>query len=57
MMEDQVREAILSELQRQAEANPSKLRISTDEVQVTANGEIDLDALATAIIGAVAGGP
>jgi len=57
MMEDEVREAIIAELQRQAEANPSKLRISAEGEKLAVNGEIDLDALAMAIVGAVAGGP
>ncbi|WP_201026300.1 hypothetical protein [Paramesorhizobium deserti] len=57
MMEDEVREAIIAELERQAEANPSKLRVSANQDQLTANGEINLDELAMAIVGAVAGGP
>lgn len=57
MIEEQVREAIVAELQRQSESNPSKLRISVDQERLTANGEVDLAALAMAIVGAVAGGP
>ncbi|MBB2969938.1 MULTISPECIES: hypothetical protein [Phyllobacteriaceae] len=57
MMEDEIREAIVAELQRQAEADPARLRISTDGDKLTADGEIDLDGLAMAIVGAVAGGP
>jgi osmotically-inducible protein OsmY len=57
MNEDQVREAIVAELARQAEASPSTLQVETAEERVTVNGEIDLDALAMAIIGSMAGGP
>jgi hypothetical protein len=57
MNEDQVREAIVAELQRQAEAGPERLRVATHEDSLSVDGEIDLDALAMAIIGSMAGGP
>ncbi|WP_172833683.1 hypothetical protein [Mesorhizobium sp. ORS 3428] len=57
MMEEKVSEAIVSELERQSESDPSKLRIALDGDRLTANGDIDLLALATAIVGAVAGAP
>ncbi|CDX27211.1 hypothetical protein P9273_10680 [Mesorhizobium sp. WSM4935] len=57
MMEEKVREAIVSELERQSESDPSRLRIELDEDRLIANGDIDLLALATAIVGAVAGAP
>ncbi len=57
MNEDQVREAIVEELRRQAEASPSKLRVEAVEDRMDVQGEIDLDALAMAIIGSMAGGP
>lgn len=53
MMEEKVREAIVPELERQSESDPSKLRIELDGDRLTANGDIDLPALATAIVGAV----
>jgi predicted transcriptional regulator with HTH domain len=57
MLEDKVRDAIVSELQRQSDSDPSKLRIEVNQDRATANGEIDLIALATAVVGAVAGAP
>jgi hypothetical protein len=57
MMEEKVREAIIAELQRQAEANGARLRIAVKDELLTVNGDIDLDALAMAIVGAVSGGP
>lgn len=57
MNEDQVREAIIAELGRQAEASPSTLQVETEDDRMIVNGEIDLDALAMAIIGSMAGGP
>ncbi|WP_192362378.1 hypothetical protein [Mesorhizobium mediterraneum] len=38
MMEEKVREAIVTELERQAEANPSKLRISVRDEELVADG-------------------
>jgi hypothetical protein len=57
MNEDQVREAIVEELRRQAEASPSTLRVEAVDDRLDVHGEIDLDALAMAIIGSMAGGP
>ena len=57
MNEDQVREAIIAELGRQAEASPSTLQVENADDRLMVNGEIDLDALAMAIIGSMAGGP
>jgi hypothetical protein len=57
MMEEKVREAIVAELRRQSEAGPAKLRVSVNGGRLAANGEIDLDALAMAVVGAVSGGP
>jgi hypothetical protein len=57
MMEEKVREAIIAELQRQAEANGARLRIAVKDELLTVNGDIDLDALAMAVVGAVSGGP
>ena len=57
MMEEKVREAIVAEPRRQSEAEGSRLQVSVGKERLTANGEIDLDALAMAIVGAVSGGP
>ena len=55
-MEAQVREAILDELTRQAEAGGLTVQPG-EEGAVTINGRVDLETLAMAIVGAVAGGP
>lgn len=57
MNEDLVREAIMVELTRQAEASPSTLQVEAEDDRIIVNGELDLDALAMAIIGSMAGGP
>lgn len=57
MNEDQVREAIIEELTRQAAASPATLQVEMEDEHLAVNGEIDLDALAMAIIGSMAGGP
>lgn len=57
-LEDQVREAILAELRRQSEIGERKLTFKADEEDgVTIDGRVDLDELAMAVVGAVAGGP
>lgn len=55
-MEQQVREAILDELTRQAEAGGAQVS-PEGEGAVTVQGRVDLEALAMAVVGAVAGGP
>ena len=57
MIEEQVRDAIIAELERQAEANPDSLRIEEAEERLVAHGSIDLDELVMAIVGSLAGGP
>jgi len=57
MVEDSVRKAIVSELERQAEAKGEKLKMSSDEERIQINGEVNLDELVMAILGSVAGGP
>ena len=55
-MEDLVRDAIMAELKRQAETGG--LRVGTEEEGgVSLDGRVDLEALAMAVVGAVAGGP
>ncbi len=57
-MEDQVREAILQELTRQAEAGEGRLKVTARGNDLFAvEGEVDMDALAMAVVGSVAGGP
>jgi hypothetical protein len=55
-MEEQVREAIVAELQRQSEAGEG-LSVNADDEAMSIQGRIDLDALAMAVVGALAGGP
>ena len=55
-MEAQVAEALLGELQRQAEASKT-LIVTRSEGGLTVYGLVDLEALAMAAVGAVAGGP
>lgn len=56
-MEDQVREAIIAELERQGDLPGSPVSVSRSGDRMTVSGEIDLDALAMAVVGSVAGGP
>ncbi|HVK41495.1 MAG TPA: hypothetical protein VM471_03370 [Phenylobacterium sp.] len=57
-MEDPVREAVIGELTRQAEASDGKLKaVKAGEGRLRVEGEIDLEALAMAIVGSLAGGP
>ena len=55
-LEAQVREAILNELTRQSEAGGASVR-PDGEGAVTIQGRVDMEALAMAVVGAVAGGP
>ena len=57
MIEQQVREAIVAELERQAAARSDKLSVKRTENDVNVSGEIQLDELVMAIMGSVAGGP
>jgi hypothetical protein len=57
-MEDQVREALVQELTRQAQDSHGALRTGqAKDGRVHVEGDIDLDALSMAIVGSVAGGP
>ena len=57
-LEDHVREAILAELERQSEAGERALRVEKDvEPMIVIEGRVNLDELAMAIVGALAGGP
>lgn len=56
-LEETIQEAIISELERQRDSG-ADLRIeSSDPTAVVINGKIDLEAVAMAIAGALAGGP
>jgi hypothetical protein len=56
VLEEQIVEAIKFELERQAAERPGKLTIDTTK-EFRVNGVIDLDSLAMAVAGSVAGGP
>ncbi|PVE25006.1 hypothetical protein DC522_07250 [Microvirga sp. KLBC 81] len=57
-LEDKVREAIIAELRRQAEAGSQGLRVDAKEAEMmTIEGRVNLDELAMAIVGSLAGGP
>lgn len=51
MFEDQVRKAIVAELERQALARPERLRIEATDERLVAHGSIDLDELVMAVVG------
>lgn len=57
MLEDEIEAAIEAELERQADERRGELQVRRDERGFTVQGRIDLQALATAVAGAVAGGP
>lgn len=57
MIEQQVRDAIVAELERQAAAKPEKLKVERTEDDLRVSGEVRLDELVMAVIGSVAGGP
>lgn len=57
-LEDQVRDAVVGELRRQAEVSHGDLRAGIpSEGRLHLEGNVDLDALAAAVVGSVAGGP
>ena len=57
-LQDSIRDAILTELQRQAEAEDPAPKVDVREAgYVRIEGRIDLDALIMVIEGALAGGP
>ena len=55
-LEAQVAAAVRRELERQAEATKD-LSVAGSDGTLTVHGPIDLEALAMALVGAVAGGP
>jgi len=56
-MEASVRDAIVAELERQAEAGDGGLSVRREDDRLMVQGRIDLEALAMAVVGSVAGGP
>jgi hypothetical protein len=56
-LEAQVREALEQELSRQAEASGGRLTVTPGEGRADIAGAVDLEALAMAVVGSVAGGP
>ncbi|EAR51847.1 hypothetical protein OG2516_16139 [Oceanicola granulosus HTCC2516] len=56
-MEEQVQDAILTELQRQSEDPECNFNLFQAGSRLAVDGEIDLDALVLAIVGSLAGGP
>ena len=55
--ESNIREAIVGELERQAEISEGKLTVAASDDRVTINGSVDLDDLVMVVLGSVAGGP
>lgn len=57
-LETKVAEAVTAELQRQAEASGGALTVGAPvEGRLEVRGSVDLESLAMALVGAVAGGP
>jgi len=57
-LEAHVRDAMVEELKRQAEASEGGLSIGAEtEGRLQVQGPVDLEALAMAVVGSVAGGP
>ena len=56
MLEAKLKDAIIGELQRQADDNPQALHVERSS-DLVVKGRIDLDALVMVIAGSVAGGP
>jgi hypothetical protein len=56
-LEGQVARAITEELERQADSSGGELRVVVTGGTLRVGGAIDLEALAMAVVGAVAGGP
>ncbi|MFN3667880.1 MAG: hypothetical protein ACK4VY_01075 [Brevundimonas sp.] len=56
-LQAQIIDAIRDELKRQASDSDSKLTIKDEAGSIELNGRVDLEGLAMAISGAVAGGP
>ncbi|MFD2238446.1 hypothetical protein [Aureimonas populi] len=53
----EIREAIIQEIQRQAEASEGKLTARMDGDRLAVHGAIDVDDLVMVVMGSIAGGP
>jgi hypothetical protein len=56
MLEERLKEAIVSELKRQAANSPRSLQVD-DSKELVVKGKINIDELVVAIAGSLAGGP
>lgn len=56
-VEESIRQAIVAELQRQAEISEGRLTVAETEAGLTLDGPVDLDELVMVVMGSVAGGP
>jgi hypothetical protein len=56
MLEERLKEAIVSELKRQAANSPRSLQVD-DSKKLVVKGKINIDELVVAIAGSLAGGP
>lgn len=57
MLEEELKEAILDELMRQAANRPQSLKVEGSSEELIVNGKVDLADLVMVIAGSVAGGP
>lgn len=48
---------MIEELQRQSEASPGDLTVSELPNALEVNGRVDMESLAMAVVGTIAGGP
>ena len=57
-LEDNIREAIIAELQRQSEAGDGALKVAVEgPTMIRIEGSVNLDELTMVVVGSVAGGP
>ncbi|GGE54140.1 hypothetical protein GCM10007276_34030 [Agaricicola taiwanensis] len=55
--ENEIRQALIDELKRQAEIAPDRLKVGTAGDKLTLDGQVDVDALVMVVMGSLAGGP
>lgn len=56
-LQEQMREAMLAELQRQASERPQELQVGSEGDRVEIRGTVDFDDLVMVAVSSVAGGP
>jgi hypothetical protein len=56
-LQEQMREAMLAELKRQADDRPQELQVRETNTRVEIQGTVDLDSLVMIAVSSVAGGP